>query len=127
MEKAMMEAAKKAKSTAKKSTQAKPINGKERNPFPMMGFGNVMEVIQKAVLEEPKIEGMFTSMPGGPRGHGYPKPIFFYSVMESEGTLEMLRLYGKYNIPVFSRTEDAAKNFAILVQESQNREKFSKL
>jgi acyl-CoA synthetase (NDP forming) len=142
LEKAMMEAAKKAKNSANKSTKAPATNEKEHNPFRMMGFGNVMEVIQKAVLEEPKIEGLFTAMPGGPRGHGgsmdylkpmleriaqYPKPVFFYSVMESEGSLEMLRIYGKYNIPVFSRTEDAAKNFAILVQESQIREKFLKI
>ncbi|MBY8992506.1 MAG: hypothetical protein KGD58_17300, partial [Candidatus Lokiarchaeota archaeon] len=108
----------------------------------MMGsFGNVMQVIQKAVLEEPKIEGLFTAMPGGPRGPGgtidymkpmleriakYPKPVFFYSVMESEGSLEMSRLYGEYNIPSFSRTEDVAKNFAILVQETKNKERFSK-
>ncbi|KKM90576.1 hypothetical protein LCGC14_1237310, partial [marine sediment metagenome] len=45
---------------------------------------------------------------------------------ESEGALEMSRLCGKYNIPVFTRTEDVAKNFAILVQESRNKERFSK-
>jgi acetyltransferase len=142
LEKAMMDAAKKAKNTAKKSTKKTIINEKERNPFHMMGsFGNVMEVIQRAVLDEPKIEGLFTSMPGGPRGHEgsmdfmipmleriakYPKPVFFYSVMESEESLEMLRLYGKYNIPLFTRTEDIAKNFAILVQETKIKERFSK-
>jgi hypothetical protein len=56
----------------------------------------------------------------------YPKPVFFYSVMESEGTLEMSKIYGKYNIPVFSRTEDVARNFAALVQDSKNKEKISK-
>ncbi|MFX1532372.1 MAG: CoA-binding protein, partial [Promethearchaeota archaeon] len=127
MEKAMMDATKKAKSTEKASS-GKKINEKEPNPFRMMGSsGNVMEVIQKAVLEEPKIEGLFTSMPGGPMGRDgsmnfmkpmleriakFPKPIFFYSVMESEDALEMLRLYGEYNIPFFTRTEDVAKNFA---------------
>jgi acetyltransferase len=142
MEKAMMDAAKKAKSTAKKSTKKTTINEKDKNPFRMMGsFGNVMEVIQRAVLEEPKIEGLFTSMPGGPRGREgtmdfiipmleriakYPKPVFFYSMMESEGALEMLRLCGKYNIPVFTRTEDIVKNFAILVQETKIKERFSK-
>lgn len=142
MEKAMMDAAKKAKSAEKKSTEETTTNEKERNPFRMMGsFGNVMQVIQKAILEEPEIEGLFTSMPGGPRGHGgtmdfmtpmleriakYPKPVFFYSVMESEDSLEMLRLCGKYNIPFFTRTEDIAKNFAILVQETKNKERFSK-
>jgi acetyltransferase len=142
MEKAMMEAAKKAKKTDNKTVEKKTENNKEHSPFRMMGsFGNVMEVIQKAVLEEPKIEGLFTSIPGGPRGSGgtldymkpmlerivkYPKPVFFYSVMESEGSLEMMRLYGKYNIPSFNRTEDIAKNFAALVQETKNREKFSK-
>jgi hypothetical protein len=142
MEKAMMDAAKKAKRSEKDSDKKTTINKKDRNPFRMMGSsGNVMEVIQKAVLEEPKIEGLFTAMPGGPRGHGgsidfmkpmleriakFPKPVFFYSVMETEGALEMLRLYGEYNIPLFSRTEDAAKNFAILVQETKNKEKFSK-
>ena len=139
MEKAMMDAAKKAKNTKKESTEKTKTNEKVRDPFRMMGSsGNVMEVIQKAVLEEPKIEGLFTAMPGGPRGSmdfmkpmleriaKFPKPVFFYSVMETEGTLEMLRLYGKYNIPLFTRTEDAAKNFAMLVQETKNKEKFSK-
>ncbi|MFX1280423.1 MAG: CoA-binding protein [Promethearchaeota archaeon] len=142
MEKAMSDAAKKTKNTNKNSNKNGSINGSERDLFRMMGSsGNVMQVIQRAVLEEPKIEGLFTSMPGGPRGREgtldfmkkmlegiakYPKPIFFYSVMESEGTLEMLRTYGEYNIPVFSRTEDAAKNFAILVQETKNKEKFLK-
>jgi acyl-CoA synthetase (NDP forming) len=143
MEKAMMDAAKKAKSTEKKTLEKTKENKKEQSPFRMMGSsGNVMEIIEKAVLEEPKIEGLFTSMPGGSRGHGgsidylkpmleriakYPKPVFFYSVMESEGSLELMRLYGKYNIPSFNRTEDIAKNFAALVQESKNREKFSKI
>ncbi|MHA2009172.1 MAG: CoA-binding protein [Promethearchaeota archaeon] len=142
MEKAMRDAAKNAKNIPKKSTEKTKINDKDNNPFRMMGsFGNVMQVIQRAVLEEPKIEGLFTSMPGGPRGHGgtsdfmipmleriakYPKPVFLYSVMESEDALEMLRLCGRYNIPLFTRTEDIAKNFAILVQETKNKEKFSK-
>ena len=47
--------------------------------------------------------------------------------MESEGSLEMSREYGKYNIPVFSRTEDVVKNFAALVQDSKNKEKFSRI
>ncbi|MFW9785010.1 MAG: CoA-binding protein [Candidatus Heimdallarchaeota archaeon] len=143
MEKAMMDAAKKAKIAAKNSHKQNSTDKKDINPFRMMGSsGNVMEVIEKAVLEDPNIEGLFTSIPGGPRGNGgsmdfmtpmleriakYPKPIFLYSVMESEGSLEMLRLCGKYNIPVFNRTEDAAKNFAILVQETVNRQKFSKI
>ncbi|KKK74841.1 hypothetical protein LCGC14_2879710, partial [marine sediment metagenome] len=45
---------------------------------------------------------------------------------ESEEALEMSRLCGKYNIPVFTRTEDIAKNFAILVQETKIKERFSK-
>jgi acyl-CoA synthetase (NDP forming) len=142
LEKAMMDAAKKAKNTTGQTAKKTTTKEIESNPFHRMGsFGNVMETIQKAVLEEPKIEGLFTAMPGGPRGPGgsmdymkpmleriakYPKPVFFYSVMESEGSLEMSRLYGEYNIPSFSRTEDVAKNFAILVQETKNREKFSK-
>ncbi|MFX1455882.1 MAG: CoA-binding protein [Promethearchaeota archaeon] len=138
MEKAMMDAAKKAKDTASKSTEKNNTNKNDRNPFRMMGSsGNVMEAIEKAVIEEPNIEGLLTSMPGGPRGSmdfmapmferiaKYPKPVFLYSVMESEASLEMMRLCGKYNIPLFSRTEDVAKNFAILVQEMKNKEKFS--
>ncbi|MFW9876584.1 MAG: CoA-binding protein, partial [Candidatus Thorarchaeota archaeon] len=142
MEKAMMRAAKKTKISIKESNEKTTIIEKKRNPFRMMNsFGNVMEVIQKAVLEEPKIEGLFTSIPGSPRGSNgtldymtpmleriakYPKPVFFYSVMESESALEMLRLCGKFNIPLFTRTEDIAKNFAILVQETKNKEKFLK-
>ncbi|MFX1451353.1 MAG: CoA-binding protein, partial [Promethearchaeota archaeon] len=141
MEKAIMKAAGKENNNEKETTDKNTTNEKDTNPFSRMGFfGNVMEVIQKAVLEEPKIEGMFTSMPGGPSGHEekmelvipmlgrlveYPKPVLFYSVMESEETLEMLRLCGKYNIPFFTRSEDAIKNFAILVQETKNKEKFS--
>ncbi|MFX0029039.1 MAG: CoA-binding protein [Candidatus Hermodarchaeota archaeon] len=135
MEKAMMDAAKKTKNTL--------MNEKDMNPFRMMGsFGNVMDVIQKAILEEPNIEGLFTSIPDGPGGRGgtadfmapmleqiakYPKPVFLYTVMESEGSLAMLRMCGKYNIPYFTRTEDAVKNFAMLVQETKNKEKFSKM
>ncbi|MFX1477367.1 MAG: CoA-binding protein [Promethearchaeota archaeon] len=142
MEKAMMDVAKKVNRTPKQSTEKTTPDQVERDPFFRMGFfGNVIDTIQKAVLEEPKIEGLFTAMPGGPLGPGgsidsmkpmleriakYPKPVFFYSVMESEGSLEMSRLYGEYNIPLFARTEDVAKNFAILVEETKNRKKFSK-
>lgn len=141
IEKAMMDAAKKAKSTAEMSTKNASTNKKDLNPFRTEPFGNLMEVIQRAVLEEPNIEGLIAAMPGGPRGRDgttdfvtpmleriakYPKPVFLYTVMESEDSLEMLRLCGKYNIPFFTRTEDVAKNFAILVQETKNKERFSK-
>ena len=140
IEKAMMDAAKKAKSNAKMSTKKATSDKKDSNPFRTEPFGNLMKVIQRAVLEEPSIEGLIAAMPGGPRGRDgttdfvtpmleriakYPKPVFLYTVMESEGSLEMLRLCGKYNIPFFTRTEDVAKNFAILVQDTKNKETFS--
>ncbi len=142
MEKAMMDAAKKAQSTAINSTKKTTTNKKELNPFRTKSFANVIEIIQRAVLEEPNIEGLFIAMPGGPRGRDgtmdfitpmleriakYPKPVFLYTVMESEDSLEMLRLCGKYHIPFFTRTEDIAKNFAILVQETKNKERFSNI
>ncbi|MFX1365659.1 MAG: CoA-binding protein [Promethearchaeota archaeon] len=142
MEKAIMDAAKNAKTNEEKTIEKDTNDEKKADNFRRMGFfGNVMEVIQRAILEEPNIEGMFTSMPTGPSGHEgimelvipmlerlakYPKPVFFYSVMESEEALEILRLFGKYNIPFFTRSEDAIKNFAILVQEARNKERILK-
>ncbi|MHA1727392.1 MAG: CoA-binding protein [Promethearchaeota archaeon] len=128
IEKAMRDAAKKSSKVAN-----------DRNLYRMIKSRNVMQVIQQAVLEEPKIEGLFTSLPRGFRDSNgdvdylipmleriakYPKPIFYYVRSESEEYLKMLRLFGKYNIPVFAGAEDIVKNFAILVQEAQTKEKF---
>jgi acetyltransferase len=123
---------------AMKDAAVKNNNGEnEKDPPQPRRSGNVMQFIQQVVLEDPNIEALFASLPGGRRIPGgktdyldsllqdvasNSKPIFYYSRSESEWYLEMSRLCGKYNIPVFAGAEDVVKNFAILVQDSQTKE-----
>ena len=99
-----------------------------------------MQKVQDAVLSEPNVEGLFTMMPGidrsgGPDGFNsmlddiskHPKPIMFWTMSSGDGVGETSRILGRYNLLSFSRTEDAIKNFAILVQDSKNKAKFKKI
>ncbi|MHA1727874.1 MAG: CoA-binding protein [Promethearchaeota archaeon] len=153
IEKAMMDAAELAKKKAIEINSNNTMSSSRKMPeeeekldenkhkvmsgLNMPGIGNIMRKIQEAVLGDPKIEGLFSMMPGGRRDLGmeyfelmlerigiHPKPIFFWTMIESEEFIDISRICGKFNIPVFSRTEELVKNFAILVMESKNKEKF---
>ena len=130
MEKAITDA-------SKKVNVSKGVTREERWSLP--GIGQVMQKVQQAVLSEPEVEGLFTMMPGvnrsgGPDGFNsmlesiskLPKPIFFWS-MSSGGVGETSKFLGSFNLPSFNRSEDAIKNFAILVQDSKNKIKFRKI
>jgi acyl-CoA synthetase (NDP forming) len=51
------------------------------------------------------------------------KPIFFWLVGQAGEIRRVSQLLSKNNIPNFPSLEDMIKNFAVLVQESRNKNK----
>ncbi|GAH61430.1 unnamed protein product, partial [marine sediment metagenome] len=52
-----------------------------------------------------------------------PKPIFFWLIGEDKEVRRNSELLAKNNLPSFSSLEDMVKNFWVLVQESNNKNK----
>lgn len=92
----------------------------------------VMMKLWRAVLDDPNIEGVFNMFfVSGRFGKRYDikemtqtktdKIVFMWMVGDSKGISRMRPLFHKYNIPVFPTIEEMIKNFSILVQEANNK------
>jgi len=97
----------------------------------------VMNKIYQALLDDSKIEGLFSMMFCSSRFRNMSnfdksienfnqistKPLFFYLVGDIREVKRISRLLSKHNIPNFLSLEEMIKNFWILVQESKNKSK----
>jgi len=95
----------------------------------------VMNKIYQALLDDSKIEGLFSMMFCSSRFRSMSnfdksiesfnqistKPLFFYLVGDIKEVKRISRLLSKHNIPNFLSLEEMIKNFWILVQESKNK------
>ena len=101
-----------------------------------VGLDAVMNSVYKAVLSEPDIEGLFNMMFCSKQfrflsnvdqiieiASRSPKPIFFWLIGEDKEVRRNSELLAKNNLPSFSSLEDMVKNFWVLVQESNNKNK----
>ena len=96
----------------------------------------VIKAAYDAVLSEPEIEGLFNMMFCSRRFRSMwdipsmientkniSKPIFFYLIGEAKEIRYLSEILGENNILSFTNLEDMIKNFAVLVQEANNKEK----
>ena len=97
---------------------------------------NVMNSVYELLLSEKEIEGILTMMFCSSRFRAISnykyiaesinqasKPIFFWLIGEVKEIRRVSQLLGEYNIPTFPSLEDMIKNFRVLVQESQYKNK----
>jgi len=105
-----------------------------------VGLDAVMNSVYKAVLSEPDIEGLFNMMFCSKQfrvlsnvdqiieiASQSSKPIFFWLIGEDKEVGRNSELLAKNNLPSFFSLEDMVKNFWVLVQESNNKNKFLSL
>jgi acyl-CoA synthetase (NDP forming) len=98
-----------------------------RNP------NDVMRSAFKAVLSEPKVEGLINMMFCSKQFRAmsnvdvlideiktYSKPVFFFLIGEHEEIKYVEKKLSKHNIPSFSNLESIVKNFRALLDESRN-------
>ncbi len=98
--------------------------------------GVVMQQVYSILSNELEVEGIFNMMfcfSGFGNKDRYvnmvknfekiSKPIFFWLVGQAGEIRRVSQLLGKNNIPNFPSLEDMIKNFAVLVQESRNKNK----
>ncbi|MFX1453354.1 MAG: CoA-binding protein [Promethearchaeota archaeon] len=96
----------------------------------------VIKAAYDAVLSEPEIEGLFNMMFCSRRFRSMwdipsmientkniSKPIFFYLIGEAKEIRYLSEILGENNILSFTNLEDMIKNFAVLVQEANHKEK----
>jgi acyl-CoA synthetase (NDP forming) len=99
----------------------------------------MMDLVFKAILDEPEIEGLFSMVFCAKRSRDIetidnrieisnksPKPVFYWLIGENEEVLRISQLLARYNIPSFINLEEMVKNFSLLCQESNNKEKISR-
>ena len=100
--------------------------------------GMVIKKVYNILSNEPEVEGIFNmefcyngSMMGNQdvnfikNFNSISKPIFFWLVGQAEEIRRMSQFLAENNIPNFHSLEEMIKNFAILVQESRNKNELS--
>lgn len=95
---------------------------------------DVMQSAFKAVLSEPKVEGLINMMFCSRQFRAmsnvdvlidvikqYSKPVFFFLIGEQKELTFVANKLSKHDIPSFSNLESIVKNFRVLLDESRNK------
>jgi acetyltransferase len=96
----------------------------------------MMNLVLKTILDEPKIEGLFSMVFCAKRSmdmdtidkrievsNKSPKPVFYWLIGEHEEVIRISQLLAQHNIPNFISLEEMIKTFSLLIQETRSREK----
>ncbi|MFX1445027.1 MAG: CoA-binding protein [Promethearchaeota archaeon] len=96
----------------------------------------MMNLVLKTILDEPKIEGLFNMVFCAKRSmdmdtidrrievsNKSPKPVFYWLIGEHEEVIRISELLSQYHIPSFISLEEMVKTFSLLIQEARSKEK----
>ncbi len=100
---------------------------------------DMMNLVLKVILDEPEIEGLFCMVFCAKRSMDVDsidkrieisnlstKPVFYWLIGENEEVLRISQILARHNIPSFINLEEMVKNFSLLCQESNNKEKITR-